>query len=223
MTKAKIKEIFTSIQGEGLYIGCKQMFIRFAGCNLSCAYCDTDFDAAGAKEYDVDRLAALVNKEKNIHSVSLTGGEPLLQAEFLEKFLPLVEHKIYLETNATMPEALLKTARYVDIIAMDIKLDSSSCQGDLFERHRRFIEIAKNERIETFLKVIFCGFITDSEIKNVLKLAMDNDLELILQPQMLSQQCLTNPKEILKIYDKFNYKYNKVRLIPQMHKFLGIE
>ena len=41
-TVTKINEIFSSIQGEGLYIGSKQLFIRFCGCNLKCNYCDTN-------------------------------------------------------------------------------------------------------------------------------------------------------------------------------------
>ena len=52
--KVKIKEIFTSIQGEGLFIGYKQLFIRFCGCNLSCNYCDTDYRTVNSSEYTVD-------------------------------------------------------------------------------------------------------------------------------------------------------------------------
>ena len=40
--KTKVREIFTSIQGEGPYVGVKQLFVRFCGCNLRCDYCDTD-------------------------------------------------------------------------------------------------------------------------------------------------------------------------------------
>jgi len=43
-TAANLSEIFSSIQGEGPYIGCKQIFIRFSDCNLDCDYCDTDFN-----------------------------------------------------------------------------------------------------------------------------------------------------------------------------------
>ena len=45
MSKIKIKEIFESIQGEGPYVGYKQLFIRFCNCNLKCNYCDTEFSA----------------------------------------------------------------------------------------------------------------------------------------------------------------------------------
>ena len=85
---AKIAEIFDSIQGEGSYIGYRQLFIRFCGCNLLCDYCDTEF-----KNGDLYSVETLLNEVKKynleaIHSVSLTGGEPLIHYEFLKEFLP---------------------------------------------------------------------------------------------------------------------------------------
>ena len=75
--KVFIKEIFESIQGEGPYIGYNQLFVRFSKCNLNCKYCDTDF-TSDLKEYSLEELLEETNKFKNIHSISLTGGEPLL-------------------------------------------------------------------------------------------------------------------------------------------------
>ena len=105
--KVLIKEIFQSIQGEGIYIGTNQLFIRFSRCNLNCGYCDTDFKS-DLKEYTKDELVKIVNAYKNIHSISLTGGEPLIETDFLVEFLPLIKHKIYLETNGVLFEQLKK-------------------------------------------------------------------------------------------------------------------
>ena len=55
---AKIREIFTSIQGEGPYMGEKHAFVRFCRCNLNCEFCDTDFDIKKADEYDIRPSAA---------------------------------------------------------------------------------------------------------------------------------------------------------------------
>lgn len=102
--KAKIREIFTSIQGEGPYVGTKQLFIRFCGCNLNCTYCDTDFEAEKSRDYTVEELINKINEYGEIFTISLTGGEPLCSAAFLQDFLPEIRkygHKIYLETNAT--------------------------------------------------------------------------------------------------------------------------
>ena len=81
---AKIKEIFSSIQGEGPLVGYKQLFIRFCGCNLNCNYCDTDFELNFSKDFSAEEILEVINKNTDCHSVSLTGGEPLLQVDFIK-------------------------------------------------------------------------------------------------------------------------------------------
>jgi len=80
---AKIAEIFKSIQGEGIYQGESQVFVRFFGCNLNCQFCDTKLTSY--RELTLDELLGQINSFSDYHSISLTGGEPLLQAYFLEK------------------------------------------------------------------------------------------------------------------------------------------
>ena len=73
--KAKIKEIFSSIQGEGLLVGVEQIFIRFCKCNLACKYCDTDF-SSDYKEYSPQELVDYLKTNfdfNKINSISLTG------------------------------------------------------------------------------------------------------------------------------------------------------
>ena len=217
-----IKEVFTSIQGEGPYLGYNQLFIRFSNCNLKCSYCDTDF-RTDLKEYSVKELADTVNAAENIHSVSLTGGEPLLETDFLLEFLPFVQKKVYLETNGTLPEELKAIIQYVDIISMDIKLNSSSEEGDLFELHEEFINTATEECKEIFLKVVFDENIEDEEINKTIELAQKNKLLIVLQPKM-DGEILQIPSDIIyKIFNKFNSKYDNVRLIPQVHKFINMQ
>ena len=84
MSSIKLKELFASIQGEGPLVGYKQIFMRLCGCNLKCKYCDTDFDAINAKEYTISELLEYVKKHSECHSVSLTGGEPLLHTSFIK-------------------------------------------------------------------------------------------------------------------------------------------
>ena len=82
--KAKISDIFKSIQGEGLYQGEEQLFVRLYGCNLQCKYCDTRLDYY--EEKTVDELISLLDSDafSGVQSVALTGGEPLLQPEFIK-------------------------------------------------------------------------------------------------------------------------------------------
>ena len=147
--EAKINEIFSSIQGEGPVVGYKQLFIRFCGCNLNCDYCDTEF--LQGQIYTPQSLAEKIISEYNLetfHSISLTGGEPLLSAEFLAEFIPLVasKTKIYLETNATLSDKLLIVKKYIDIIAADIKLPSATGKNT-FALHRKFLKIVMEQKL----------------------------------------------------------------------------
>lgn len=221
---ARIKEVFASIQGEGLYVGAKQLFIRFCDCNLRCHYCDTDFEG-DSEEYTPEKLMEIIKQFdlSTIYSVSLTGGEPLLSVDFLEKFLPLLkEHnqKVYLETNATLPEELKRIVNYVDVIAADIKLESATGMINSFDAHDRFFEISKGHNC--FAKIVFDENITDAEIEKCIELAKKYQILLILQPKMFEDNMTITSIFAVKILDKFLKQYPNVRLIPQVHKFLSV-
>lgn len=220
----RVKEIFESIQGEGPYIGYKQIFIRFCNCNLKCNYCDTEFAAdENFMEFCPQNLADYIKKFnlKTIHSISLTGGEPLLSVDFLKEFLPLTGGvKIYLETNATLSEKLKEIINFVDIIAADIKLESATGIKDSFKMHDKFFEAAKQK--ECFAKIVFNDKITDEEIKECCVLAEKYNLELVLQPVMIDDKMSVDSVFAEKILDKFLKMHSATRLIPQVHKFLNV-
>lgn len=182
--KTKIKEIFSSIQGEGPYVGVKQLFIRFCGCNLDCNYCDTN-DATNQEYLEMTPEELKEHIEafslKSLHSISLTGGEPLLWADFLAEFLPLLNNKIYLETNSTLKDNLEKVIDFIHIISADIKLSSSSGIENSFALHDEFFRVARKYDKELFAKIVFDDNILDDEISHCLKLAEKYDLPLILQ------------------------------------------
>ncbi len=97
-----IAEVFQSIQGEGMNAGRLAIFVRFAGCNLSCDFCDT--------QHQVKQHATLDGIEQFIRDawgwpgglMILTGGEPALQVdqEFVERFS---DFELAMETNGTIP------------------------------------------------------------------------------------------------------------------------
>ena len=218
--RIKIKEIFDSIQGEGSYIGQKQLFVRTTRCNLNCSYCDTDFLCdESSREYGFDEFFEKL-KASDAATVSFTGGEPLLEAdflcEFLRKYKNRLNKKIYLETNGTNAEELAKVIDYVDIISMDIKLKSAAGIEFSLIVFDEFLEIAKQK--EVFAKVVFDENILDTEIKECCELAKKYQIELILQPRMPMSTSL----DIEGIFDKFYKQYKNVRLIAQMHKFLNL-
>lgn len=113
-----VSEIFYSIQGESLYAGLPCVFIRLAGCNLNCAYCDTRYARDGGTVMSIneilDRVGNLV-----CPLVEITGGEPLLQDETpsLADALLAKGYRVLLETNGSMDinRVSKKCVRIVDI------------------------------------------------------------------------------------------------------------
>lgn len=234
---SNVIEIFSSIQGEGKYIGCRQTFIRTAGCNLNCAYCDTNFapadfcrveTAAGAMTFDkiknpIDAatVASIVKKfgaAVPTHSVSFTGGEPLLHWQFIREVAALIDDKIFLETNGTLAAALAEVIDAVDIISMDIKLPSVA--GNFFGAHREFLNIAR--RKDLYCKLVISAETTPAEFDAAIEI-IPPEILLILQPVTPIKNILPIPaRRILELQARALRKLKSVRVIPQTHKFLNI-
>jgi 7-carboxy-7-deazaguanine synthase len=127
----KIVEIFTSIQGEGSFSGFPTLFIRLAGCNLRCRYCDTpSAQDEGGKEMDVHAVAENVLGSRVRH-VCITGGEPLLQQQELLALMRVLHdagHEISIETNGTVD---FRPSQEYATICMDVKCPSSGEKSDL--------------------------------------------------------------------------------------------
>ncbi len=229
--RADLIEVFSSYQGEGLFLGAKQIFIRFADCNLNCTFCDTPKDAV-KKDLSVDEVLEEVMRIEAAsgihHSFSITGGEPLLHADFLEQLLPRLKNersKIYLETNGTLPEELRRIIAYVDIIAMDIKLPSSTNMRPLWKKHIEFLEIAGKKRV--FIKVVVTG---DTVKEDILKArdiveSFDKGMLFILQPASPTENgdFTAKREKIFNYYELSGERLKNVRIVPQVHKFLGIK
>ncbi|MDP8234196.1 MAG: 7-carboxy-7-deazaguanine synthase QueE [Candidatus Saelkia tenebricola] len=221
--KAKISEVFFSIQGEGVYIGYPQLFIRFWDCNLkTCSFCDTK--KQDYLEYSAEDLAHKISDlGKRYHSISLTGGEPLMEVDFLEKFLMNFKDgkKVYLETNGTLPKALEKIINYVDIVAMDIKLPSSTGLGSFWEEHRKFLLIGWEKQV--FVKIVITK---QSELKDFQKaleiiLSIDPMIPLIIQPDSRNMDKELIDK-VLSFQEEAFQSLMYVRVIPQIHKYMGV-
>lgn len=95
----KVNEVFKSLQGEGFNVGKEVVFIRLAGCNYSCSFCDTDF--SNYTEHSVDSIIGYLEKQ-NCTSVIITGGEPTIYN--LKPLLEKLKSKGYwvgLESNGS--------------------------------------------------------------------------------------------------------------------------
>jgi organic radical activating enzyme len=227
--KAPISEIFFSYQGEGLFVGQPQVFIRFCGCNLRCNYCDTPQTQTLPGDEAYFSMATIIEKAKKYarrhipqgkRTVALTGGEPLLYATFLQSFLPELKRTgaaVYLETNGTLPESLKKIIRHVDVVSMDMKLPSA-CGETWWDEHREFLRTGEKK---TFVKVVLTGDTTDKEIRKVIALVSDvsTAIPLVFQPATASAKCSSaEPPKIFEWTHAARKKLKYVHVLPQMHK-----
>ncbi|MEW6102064.1 MAG: 7-carboxy-7-deazaguanine synthase QueE [Candidatus Omnitrophota bacterium] len=222
--KAKISEIFESVQGEGLYLGEKQVFVRFFGCNLNCSFCDTSQNYF--VEYEPGELfedIALYNGP--LHSVSFTGGEPLLQVDSLEEILKLTSYngyRNYLETNGTLPGELRRVIKYVDIVAMDLKLPSSTGIGSFWGIHRKFLKVAQAK--EVFLKAVICHDTREEDIKEAISLVKDSRRQAVLVLQPNSYEDSPELRSKTELFKGMCLKEDIAAcIIPQMHKLIGVK
>jgi 7-carboxy-7-deazaguanine synthase len=194
----KISEIFRSIQGEGKNQGRVCLFIRLAGCNLNCRWCDTTFARDGGITMSLDSILEQVWRI-NPPYVCITGGEPLVQADTLEPLLASLHKRgteIDIETNGTIDFSCLQP--YASV-CMDVKCPSSGAQSDigLLEKIRpqdsvKFVvndeadcryahEVMNTHRIagEIFFSPVFG---TDNKV--ITKFILANDLPVRFQLQL---------------------------------------
>lgn len=219
--RAKIAEIFKSIQGEGIYQGVEQVFVRFFGCNLQCSFCDTQ--QPFYEDMDLARVIDKISGYKNYHSIAVTGGEPLLPIDFLEELLSRLKQqdkKVYLETNGTLASNLGRVIKFVDIVAMDFKLPSSTCGGDFWPQHRQFLRAAKEKNV--FVKAVITRNTLMDDIYKAIEVIkeIDSGTPFILQPCNPDESLLKDKLEYLSAVCASNGI--KAKVIPPMHKALGV-
>ena len=224
---ANILEIFSSIQGEGPHVGERQIFIRFNNCNLDCNFCDVPRDIKSVNldiKKIISKIKSLDNGAKH-KTISLTGGEPLLQVGFLKELLPKLKrqkYRIYLETNATLPEELKKILKFVDIISADIKLPSVTKEKPHWGKHASFVRIARNK--EVFIKTVVSDRLRMADFKKAVSLLrkIGPEIPFIIQPAMNGEMAQISTKRLFKL-QSYALRFLKTSsIIPQVHKILGV-
>ena len=226
---ANILEVFASIQGEGKYAGVNQVFVRFFECNMHCHWCDTPHSIGDTtrryREVPLDDLIRDIQAAwPGCHSVTLTGGEPLLQVKVLQALIPELRNAgmpVHLETNGVLPEELEQVIDGVDVVAMDMKLPSSTQCRAYWEEHERFLHVAR--RKEVFVKTVITKDTDADELRRTVELiaAVDPEILFILQPNTfeLGQGVMETCRQF---YLTANQHLDHVRVLPQMHKMMKV-
>ncbi len=246
--KGYLNEIFASYQGEGIYAGVKQIFVRFSGCHLRCLYCDSpetwtkgrtcliekephseDFDSYENPldlEFVSQNINRLLDSDNGYHSVSITGGEPLLQAEFLSALLERLKSrgiKTYLETSGTLADRISQVSHLIDIFAFDIKLPS--CPGVSLDWNDVKACLRAGRGKEAFAKIVIMEDSNPDEIRKACDCVLESnpDMPLVLMPVTPINEQTVEPGAVLlqSLRSICESKGLETFVIPQIHKLVG--
>jgi organic radical activating enzyme len=228
---ARINEVFSSIQGEGKLIGRRQIFVRFSGCNLNCNYCDTprSRDPEYGVLFSARELFSSIDKliTPDFHSVSLTGGEPLLHADFIKEFLEEYDLDCLLETNGSLPDKIKKIVNLIKYASVDIKLpehDSTPDYNKLFKNELKSLNLLIDGGVNTYCKVVILPSTKVNMISSIASKISDEisntkKLSMVIQPAAPLK--LWEGGKIFEFSKKAG-EYMDVLTIPQVHKILKI-
>lgn len=254
-----LSEMFCSVQGEGMFVGERQIFVRTAGCAATCSWCDTVYSKVQTPRFVVHAqgdsparwranpvsledvmadLVACARANAPVVTVSITGGEPLEQPEFvaaLARGLRARDFRIYLETAGIHADALRAVVDHVDVVAMDIKLPSAT-GVEHWDAHRAFLSVLRGSHLDLardlFVKVIVDLKASVPEIERAADLVatFSPRVPFVLQPEsetMLSKHHTRDDRRaLLQLIDAgaraASLRLDSVRVIPQTHKVLDV-
>ena len=210
----RVNHIFYSLQGEGRNTGRAAVFVRFAGCNLRCSFCDTEFDSfreMTAEEILNDIQAVAGGLSTDSHPlIVLTGGEPTLQAD--EPFIDLLHQNGYeaaMESNGTRP-----APRNLDWLTVSPKGEQNQWKVNYGERLPEEIKIVFDENTdpERILSQVLSLTAKDSSTEPPLLFLQPCDTGDTARNAAIMHRCI----EYIKHHPRW-------RLSLQTHKLIGIE
>lgn len=206
-----VNEIFSSIDGEGIRTGELATFIRLAGCNLRCRYCDTEYalDNNSGSEMNITEILNEVKRYKN-RNITLTGGEPLAHKETNKLIEELIKNNYFvnIETNGS-----IDIEPYIGkcLITMDYK-----CKSSLMEKTMLLSNLEKLSETDVLKFVI-----NSEDFDCIEKILRDFNIKSYIYISPIFNEI--NLPDIVEFMKKCNEKgidMSKVRMQVQLHKII---
>jgi organic radical activating enzyme len=242
---ANVSEVFVSLQGEGVHAGRRHLFVRFAGCPLRCRWCDTPESLAPvaacrvhgpdgaqrlANPLPLDVLDGVVARLERaappLHALAVTGGEPLAQVDFLAAWLPVRRTRlpVLLETAGIRPDRLRRLLSFVAIASLDLKCPSNSGERPLWDEHEACVAAAVEAGVETYVKMPVDAATSDEDVERGMRIAAAHGVPAFLTPIVdpASPAAGVDAGALDRLHAVATRVHADVRVLPQLHKILGV-
>lgn len=238
MGPVRISEVFTSLEGEGVLLGTKTLFVRLAGCPFGCSYCDTGYALPmdSGSEYGMGEAFALVRRSlrPGTFKVNFTGGDPLAQHEAVAELARLVREEAgvptYLESSCYDAARFRAVVPHIDFVKAELKTADSgfadaarypALLDSAVECLRESVRLGKF----TYVKIVAGASTTEGHLAElvgrVLEAAPGGEglSGLVIQP--VTGRGAPGLDHLLRLYDAARPLYDGVRVVPQLHKLIG--
>lgn len=249
--RVPVLELFSSFQGEGPRVGERQIFLRLAKCDLRCAFCDTPEsyptpdtarvqmaapqgpDERPANPLSVDAILAAcrrLDEPPGLHaSLSITGGEPLLHPQAVHAIAVgarALGLRVHVETGGHRPGALQHVLEVVDEVSPDFKLESVTGQKTPWDAHADTYALLEASGKGLAIKCVVGGDTPTADVEAVARFCAQHapSIPLVLQPATAFGEGPARPTlgQLYALHDAAGRAHPDVRVIPQVHTFLGL-
>ena len=234
--KIRLFEIFTSVEGEGILYGTKTLFVRLAGCPFTCFYCDTkeSLPLNSGTEYTIDEANKLIdsNLHDQTYKVNFTGGDPLIQHQAVAQLAKHIQNKkipTYLESSCFDIDRFNHVLPFIDIVKIEFKTkDSDFVDSEHYEKlighTMKCLESSVTSKKTTYVKIVVSSKTQLNEFKKLVDdifntISKEDIHGFVIQPTYgISEPSLDL---LLNLYDVVFPHYIDVKVVPQLHKFIG--